>query len=54
MEEGFMGMTNEQFQRYEQNLLRTLQRIQRDIEKEGKSEELETLVKDISDSLRKS
>ena len=48
-----MGMTNEQFQRYEQNLLRTLQRVKKDFDEDGESEELDILIKDISDALKK-
>ena len=48
-----MGMTNEQFQRYEQNLLRTLQRVKKDFEQNGESEELDVLIKDMSDALKK-
>jgi hypothetical protein len=48
-----MGMTNEQFDAYKTRELRVLERVQEEIDKDGKSPTLVTHIMDIRGELKK-
>ena len=48
-----MGMTDRQYDGLMQNLLRRLQIAQEQIKKDGSTKELDLIVKDIEDQLKK-
>ena len=48
-----MGMTDRQYDGLMKNLLRRLQTAQEEIKKEGTMKELELIIKDIDDQLKR-
>lgn len=47
-----MGMSNEQFDSYKTQLVRNLQRAQKEVEESGKSETLDQVVSDLIGELQ--
>ena len=48
-----MGMTDRQFDAFQQNLLRRLERAENEVATSGKSKELEEIIEDIKNQLRR-
>ena len=48
-----MGMSNEQFDSYKKLLMRRLEKIAREVDKDKMSKELEELIDDFREELRK-
>ena len=48
-----MGMSNEQFDSYKKLLMRRLEKIIKEVDKEKMSKELEELIEDFREELRK-
>jgi len=48
-----MGMSNEQFDSYKTGQLRLLERAQKEVEENGKSETLDQVIEDLRSELKK-